>query len=219
MSSFGELNKFHLQFSFTELICLGAAVGNHYGDISHIERKVVNSAVKKRQNEFSTGRWLAHHALADFGIDQFDLLPGNGGQPKWPCNIVGSITHTQTYAAVAVTTHANYRAIGIDLESVERLDRTLNPKILLPNEQVHYKDIDATLIFSAKESCYKLLYPLVGEFIDFLDIEIQLNETKNAFSACYRGQHQLNCIIDRAEGQYLKFNDYWLTCITLRSNM
>jgi len=217
MPGSAKLNKLHLQFSFDDMMCLGSAVVDHYDDITSAEKKVVDNAVEKRQREFSTGRWLARHALAVVGIERFDLLPGLGRQPIWPNNIVGSITHTEKYAAVAVTTNAYYRGLGIDLESTERLERDLIPKVLLPSEQEYYKDIDATLIFSAKESCYKLLYPLIGEFVDFLDIEIHLNEVQNTFKACYQGRHQAHRIIDHALGQYLMFNDHWLTCIALRT--
>jgi len=217
MSGDKKFSKLQMQSGFNEIICLSSRVADHYDDISGEEKRAVSGVVDKRRREYTTGRWLARHALATVGIDRFDLLPGLNRQPIWPNNIVGSITHTEEYAVVAITTKSYYLGLGIDLECIGRLEQDLIRRVLLPSEQKYYKHIDYTLIFSAKESCYKLLYPLVGEFIDFLDIEIQLNEDQNTFNACYLGPHQANQIIDKAVGKYRMFNEHWLTDIALRN--
>ena len=53
-----------------------------------------------------------------------------------------------------------------------------SPKLLTGQERRNLRQIDPTLIFSAKEATYKLLYPLFGVYVDFLDVEISLIEKK-----------------------------------------
>jgi len=52
----------------------------------------------------------------------------------------------------------------------------------------------ATLIFCCKESVYKAVYPLVGEFLEFQDIEISLADDGFA----------VNCLNDRESNPYIQ---------------
>lgn len=218
MTFFEKPDVLHTQLNFNDIICLGSVVTDHENDITLAEKQAVERGVVKRRHEYATGRWLARYALAAIGVNHFDLLPGQAGQPVWPKNIVGSITHADNYAAAVVTSRLNYHALGIDVERMGRLECNLLPKVLLPDERQRFIGIDATLIFSIKESCYKLLYPLVGDFIDFLDIKVHLDDVRQTFNVCYVGRHKANAVIEQAEGQYLMFNGHWLTCMMLKAN-
>jgi len=132
-------------------------------------------AVAKRRAEFLAGRFAARQALALLGVDG---APGRNddGSPRWPDRIVGSITHGAERALCAVAKAGDVRAIGIDAERLlgegakdgllaricDDDERALLGLSLAPPEHQL-----VTFAFSAKESLYKCLFPLVGRFMDF----------------------------------------------------
>jgi 4'-phosphopantetheinyl transferase EntD len=90
--------------------------------------------------------------------------------------IVGAITHTTGYAAALVASATHYQGIGIDCEVVLSTDNLkLQRHICVPNEleelQVAHHtwppELLLTLVFSAKESLYKCLYPQVQKYFGF----------------------------------------------------
>jgi enterobactin synthetase component D len=138
------------------------------------------NAVPKRKIEFLLGRYCATQALnqlsAPIAINSaINIAPDR--RPLWPPGVVGAITHTDSLVMATVAYAEHYRGIGIDCERIltrlqysqvarqvssrEELDALLNKGI---------DDLTAlTLIFSAKESLFKCVYPLCAVFFDFLD--------------------------------------------------
>lgn len=135
----------------------------------------LNNAVVKRQAEYLAGRVCAKNALSTFGINDFQIISGENRAPIWPTNICGSITHTQGIAAAVVSNNPNIAGLGIDIECFmkEKQEKELQSHILAPNEQSSFSKLSKlssnplTIIFSAKESIYKALYPTVRNFFDF----------------------------------------------------
>jgi enterobactin synthetase component D len=134
-------------------------------------------AVLKRQVEFLAGRVCAQQAIARLTGRKQAIIPLQSDRsPGWPAGVVGAITHTAGYAAALVAPSTRYHGIGIDCECVLSPDKlSLHEYICIPNE---LEDLLArystwspekllTLIFSAKESLYKCLYPQVHKFFDF----------------------------------------------------
>jgi 4'-phosphopantetheinyl transferase EntD len=132
-------------------------------------------AVAKRRAEFLAGRWAARTALSALG---FDATPARreDGTPSWPAQVVGSITHGAERAQCAVASSERLRSIGIDAERLmaEGASAELRARICSSAERaVLAASIAApehhlvTFAFSAKESLYKCLYPLMGRFMDF----------------------------------------------------
>ena len=131
-------------------------------------------AVAKRRAEFLAGRWAARTALASLGLEG---IPGRNedGSPRWPAHVVGSISHGAERALCAVARESEVRSLGIDVErlmgpetKVELIRRICSVEELsvlggLGAPEHHL----VSLAFSAKESLYKCLYPLVGRFMDF----------------------------------------------------
>ena len=95
---------------------------------------------------------------------------GQGRAPVWRAGVCGSISHTDEHAAAAV----GRVPIGIDLESLANAARTpdLLSMVALPSE----RDQLAALVFSAKESVYKCLYPTGGHFLEFHDVELAFGD-------------------------------------------
>jgi 4'-phosphopantetheinyl transferase EntD len=125
-------------------------------------------AVAKRRTERAFGRTCARTALAELGVAPVAIIPGAGGEPRWPVGLAGSITHTDDHAAAAVTRAV--LGLGIDLESLAHTARVpdLLATVALESERAH----PAALVFSAKESVYKCLY--AGRFLDFHDVELAI---------------------------------------------
>jgi len=132
-------------------------------------------AVAKRRAEFLAGRFAAQQALTLLGVDGVPRR-NEDGSPRWPEQVVGSITHGAARALCAVALSSEVRAIGIDAERLmdEGAKDELRARICslderallersLPSPEHHL----VTFAFSAKESLYKCLFPLVGRFMDF----------------------------------------------------
>ena len=142
-------------------------------------------AVNKRQAEFLAGRYVAQQAMLSSGFlnnqfksTQAPIIPiGKNRSPIWPTGIQGSITHNNVSALCAVTTatsiHTDY--IGIDVESlltavtaseIKSTIHTSKESELLISQGMS-DNVATTLIFSAKESLFKALYPVIGEYFGF----------------------------------------------------
>jgi enterobactin synthetase component D len=131
-------------------------------------------AVAKRRAEFLAGRFAALSALRALGIEQ---APGRNedGSPRWPAGIVGSITHGARRALCAVGRSAELRGLGIDAECLmtpavkQELQRRIctDAELALAEECLGLAEHElVSLAFSAKESLYKCLYPMVGRYMD-----------------------------------------------------
>jgi enterobactin synthetase component D len=147
----------------------------------------LNSAVQKRKAEFIAGRVCAHTALAQLGADfchpdgdatddHRTIGIGAHRQPLWPPGFVGSITHTENYASALVARSNEVRAIGIDSEqwispeTLESVSQQILADIERPADHLamfHSPIRYLTLVFSAKESLFKCLFPLTNTYFDF----------------------------------------------------
>ena len=76
-----------------------------------------------RAARFRAGRRLVAQLIGE----EYATMPrGPRGAPVWPDGVVGSITHTQEYAAVAIASSHAVDSLGIDAE----------PMVVLPPETV-----------------------------------------------------------------------------------
>jgi len=119
-------------------------------------------AAPKRRRDFVLGRACARAALAGLGHGDAMIGMGEGGAPLWPQGIVGSITHTSIYAAALAAEARLFSGIGVDAERVGGVTEELWPRLFGSAERDHLMGFDgasrailATVIFSAKEACYK----------------------------------------------------------------
>ncbi len=178
-------NPAMLSSSFAELFSGGvvAAELRAPGDARLLlpaEAQSVAHAVPKRVQEFAAGRQCARRAMAEFGLSLQPVPAAPDRQPVWPGFLLGSITHTTGLCAAVVAERARVLALGLDSEVAGAVKRELWPSICtgaelqwlggLPPAQ---RPAAATLIFSAKEAFYKCQYPLVGQRLDFQDVDVQ----------------------------------------------
>lgn len=198
--------------------CLLAPVWEAGEWLSEAEALQVRNAVGKRRNEYATGRWLARRALDTLGVGVEDLLSGTGREPLWPRGVRGSIAHTDSLAVVLVSNSPLVDGLGIDLEQCGRLQRELVPRILTPQERSTLDEVDPTLLFSAKEAVYKLLYPLVRSYVDFHEVEVSLVPQAQTFAVNYVGSRFELPMLAAVKGYYQKVDNCWLTWVALQTS-
>jgi len=141
-----------------------------------------------REREFRTGRALAREALTRLGVADFALLPAETREPRWPAGIVGSISHCEGVCAVAVAASTQFSGLGIDLEYIGRIDDAIADTVCAPEERRQLDELPPSsrrqrlsLLFSAKESVFKALFPLTRQFLDFDDVSLTIGDGR--FSA------------------------------------
>lgn len=155
------------------------------------EKALVANAVPKRQREFTTVRFLARRALRGLGHPPVPLLPNRRGAPQWPEGIVGSMTHCDGYRAAVVARSEGTAALGIDAEPDAPLPEGVLDTVTLPSERARIASLTAhhpgvswdRLIFSAKESVFKVWYPLTGRELEFSEAEIDIDPGEGTFQA------------------------------------
>jgi enterobactin synthetase component D len=142
--------------------------------------QALRHATHKRQREFLAGRWCSEQALQRLGAGSTHVAMAEDRAPIWPDGVVGSITHTDDFAAAAVAWAADIAGLGIDSEQI------IDPaaardiaEICMVDEATLFKPADGrsfcefcTFVFSAKEAVFKCLFPLTRKFLEFSDVRI-----------------------------------------------
>ncbi len=159
--------------------------------LEHLDRfdgialpEALRSAVPKRRLEYLAGRHCARAALRECapGLAEHGVGTGPNREPLWPAGAVGSIAHTTGYVVSVATSHPPILALGVD---VERWMDPAAPQRIGAHIAAR-GELDAlaartgwslarllTLVFSAKESIFKCLYPEVQRYFGFQDARVQ----------------------------------------------
>ncbi len=172
---------------------LPAGVGWHFSeqaaDAMPLESEELLAAIgmsPRRVASFRHGRHCARLALRQLGEPACAIPMGKRREPIWPRGIAGSITHSDGRAAATAVHRHSLAGIGIDLETRGTLRKEVVELICLPEELAmlqakNHPNIDARLIFSAKESIYKCLWPHTGRYIDFKEVQIEVSILDSSF--------------------------------------
>ena len=146
---------------------------------------------KKRRNEFILGRKCAHKALSRFGLESEPILRNfETREACWPNSVWGSISHSAGFAAAAVGLKKEINGIGIDLEGFSRsLDIKISRHVCVASELEWLESLKTKeahralrIIFSAKESIFKCLYPRTKTYFSFKDAVVSINGEEKKFS-------------------------------------
>ena len=132
----------------------------------------VSRAGSKRRAEYLAGRTVSRIAQSFFNIEE-QVGIRQSGAPNWPAGLNGSISHDGTRCACIV--HAGPKIyLGIDTETIVNGDgqEAILHSVADKSERqlisgARDLDIMATLLFSAKETLFKALYPKVGNWFGF----------------------------------------------------
>ncbi|MGV3346831.1 4'-phosphopantetheinyl transferase [Enterobacteriaceae bacterium LUAb1] len=153
--------------------------------ISFTER--LSTAVIKRRAEYLAGRIAAQRLLKEEGV----ICPvgmQSDRSPHWPSGWTGSITHTDKYAISIIAPKSEGIFLGVDMEK-------LNPRVIKNTAEIFLTsaekiNIEITgieshiaflIAFSAKESLFKALYPLTGNYFGFDAARISAIEKNHKF--------------------------------------
>ncbi|MGC1214314.1 MAG: 4'-phosphopantetheinyl transferase superfamily protein, partial [Micromonospora sp.] len=125
---------------------------------------------------------------AELGLSAAPVRAASDRSPVWPAGVVGTITHTHGYCAAAAARSAEIRSVGMDAERHKELSRGVRRLILLPEEEEGLARLPAgvswpAVVFSAKESVYKVWHPIVGSWLDFHDARVELDPDAGTFTA------------------------------------
>ena len=176
-------------------------------DIDPAERTVVANAIEYRQRQFAAGRLCARRALARLGIAPEPLVPDQHGMPRWPRNVVGSISHVEDKCGAAVALRGGIAGVGFDIERALDLPRDTWRIILTENEQSmlcafpeNDRGVIGRLVFSAKEAFYKCYRSVGGGWLDFEEVELRATPGSDTIEVWLR--KELSVDAREFEGRY-----------------
>lgn len=134
---------------------------------------ILKSAVTKRRAEYLAGRYAARQLLQEVGYNGV-VATGADRAPIWPIGWRGSISHTETLAIAVLTPNYTSINLGVDIEifrpyiiqEIANNFATDDECALLTANVLPFETM-LHIVFSAKESLFKALYPLVHHIFDF----------------------------------------------------
>ncbi len=147
----------------------------------------LEKAVTKRKAEFFAGRHCAKKSLSLLDGTVADIHIDPQRCPVWPAHTIGSISHSNQYAAAVTALKMDIRGIGIDIQYEIDKDTfdTLKGQIICGQELDlirNNNDLNSqtlfTIVFSVKESFFKAAFAEVGRYFDFSSISVtQIDQT------------------------------------------
>jgi len=151
-------------------------------ELTSNEIKCTTGYNEKRLNDFVTGRFCAKTAIEKLGHSNIEVLIGLEGRPQWPFDLVGSISHSESLTGAIIAYKSDYISLGVDIEEIGNVTVDLWDFLFTKSEKDFLKGFNdpkkqieqSTILFSMKESFYKLQNPITNIFLDFLDVEIKL---------------------------------------------
>ena len=188
-------------------------------ELTPTEKAQIGDVCEKRYAEFAAGRSQARQLIAALTGVAETLSIGEYRQPLWPDTVVGSISHSDLYCAVAVAPGSLLGGIGIDVEPYEDLDADVADVVLTDAEYRAITGLDKLqrqsgrepmgskahkLIFSIKEAVYKCCYPRVRAFIDFKQCNVSLDVESCSYQAV------IDCLNYKGQQVHLEIHGRWL---------
>ena len=118
---------------------------------------------------------MAAATLRNLGLRDQHVGIGNGNEPVWPDGTSGSISHSASRCACLVS-NVSGRILGVDIEAFAEgaalsaiWENCLSGQetMLVEHQNIFSNSELATMVFSAKETLFKALYPVVNDFFGF----------------------------------------------------
>jgi 4'-phosphopantetheinyl transferase EntD len=165
-------------------------IRDHVADLFAEELPQIHRAVPKRRWEYSTARFLAREAMHELGLSPGPIVNHAVHRyPFWPPGVVGSISHSGGYCAVAIGAAERYLSIGLDIEASSfpfeirkavctEAELTWIAKWSQPRQLELFR-----LVFSAKECFYKCCSPLLRPYrvLDFQCVDVDIDLASHTF--------------------------------------
>jgi len=172
-----------LQRAIDALAVPGLLIGHRVisqGDgLALFDEEIVSLSIPaiERRRASGAARRVARELMNSMGFATLPILRSTFGVPIWPAGVVGSMAHDDRTAVAAVGLRRDLDSVGIDIEPTVPLPPDLLELIATPQELRAIADnpLGAKILFAIKEAVYKAAYPLDHEFLDFHDIEVDLD--------------------------------------------
>jgi len=137
---------------------------------------------------FALGRAAARDALADLGVAAVAIGRGPAGEPIWPMNIVGAISHAGDVGIALAGRASDYAGLGVDVEELSRGMSARAARLVCRPGEMDWVDVESgserlTMVFSAKEAVFKAVYPLERVWLGFGDAELTWRAERGLFEA------------------------------------
>ena len=200
--------------------------------------KRFSSFSDQRKIEFIMGRICAKEALdkmsrpgeKESSLRETTIGMNDDRSPSWPKGAVGSITHSPIGVMACAGKVEDFLSLGLDLECLNRSDslNKIKNRVFTGADNLLYKKLPKGfegseligLVFSAKESLFKCLYPLAKTYFYFEDAEM-INLSLEARTFTLRLKKELGGGFkegDLFEGYFCSsIDDHILTLVPLRS--
>ncbi len=146
---------------------------------------------RRRRADFLAGRLCAAKALYQLGSSELlvPLASVPATPPLWPTDFVGSITHTEQFAAAAIARQGTIKYLGVDAERIigdeecEEVASVISSADELEQSAACYFRPGelVSLLFSAKESVYKCFFSRLKSDLSFREIDISLERNSSRF--------------------------------------
>ncbi len=195
------------------------------------ERDAVERAIDTRRMQYAAGRHCAREGMRALGLPPGPVTPDSDRAPRFPPGVVGTITHTQWWAAAAVARDTQRAALGVDVEPDTVLKASLFGSVLTPGEIALLEQVDeplrglvGKLVFSAKECAYKAQYTLSRTFYGFHGMRVELPWLLGATALPDEGEFRAVFLRDAGpfvtgdalHGRYVRAGGYLMTGVELR---
>jgi 4'-phosphopantetheinyl transferase EntD len=137
-------------------------------------------AATKVRRQSGAARMVARELMEGLGFRDIALPRSASGAPVWPPGIVGSLAHDDSVAVAAVASAGRFRGVGIDVEPAFALPPELAARVATAAERRRYPTavIESRLLFTVKEAIFKALNPIDGVFLDFRDVDVDLDDNR-----------------------------------------
>lgn len=133
-----------------------------------------------------------------YGLENVAIPRASNRSPVWPQGFVGSLAHDEAMGIAAIARSSDFAALGVDIEPNQALGADLVALVATPLEIRRYppRVVESRLLFVIKEAVYKALHPLDGRFLEFQDVEVDL-DTLTASTAHQRAGGLRFCVADQ----------------------
>jgi 4'-phosphopantetheinyl transferase EntD len=151
------------------------------------EEVAMARAVIGRRREFAAGRASARAAMRRLGVEAISIPAAPDRSPIWPPGLAGSITHCEGYCAAAVARAEDVLSLGIDAERHLPLPEGVERLVCTEPERAWIAERGpdgiqwGLVVFSAKESYYKVWRPLARSWLDYLGAELRIDPDGGTF--------------------------------------
>lgn len=134
-----------------------------------------------RKREFLAGRFILHSLQPKLA----PVLCTDTGAPIWDNTYTGSLSHKNGLVLGCVEPRQMYTSIGIDLEECSHFPKDVESIISFPEELAllntifhQNKIFSLALLFSIKESLFKVCHPVCKIWFGFHDAEVLSCDTR-----------------------------------------